>query len=257
MALITFTAGTTIVSDDIDSNFALCVLTDTSKTITVTHTWSASQTMTGIVFSTSLASATALATPSAYSATQCTVFASTVSGAVLMGYGTTGDVTLKNRAGTSVLYVGPNTTTVTMAGALVVTGAVSGVTDLTVTNGASDTRITIGNATDASSAGVRYLVTSTKYNWLVGAQFVTDNGFEIIPSTATGGTTFTTPVFKITQAGVCTVTSSITTGAPNGGTAAAWKLGTVSVTSPTSPNRTIELDVAGTIYYLHAKTTNN
>ncbi len=50
---------------------------------------------------------------------------------------------------------------------------------------------------------------------------------------------------------------SYTSGAPNGGTAAAWKFGVVSVTSPTSPNRTIELDVAGTIYYLAAKTTNN
>jgi hypothetical protein len=54
-----------------------------------------------------------------------------------------------------------------------------------------------------------------------------------------------------------TLGSSITTSAPSGGTAAAWKLGTVASVSPTSPNRTIELDVGGTIYYLHAKTTNN
>lgn len=51
--------------------------------------------------------------------------------------------------------------------------------------------------------------------------------------------------------------TNITTGAPAGGTAAAWKLGTVAVVSPTSPNRTIEVEVGGTIYYLHAKTTNN
>lgn len=61
----------------------------------------------------------------------------------------------------------------------------------------------------------------------------------------------------LTTAGALTLASSITTSAPNGGTAAAWKLGTVAVVSPTSPNRTIELDVAGTIYYLAAKTTNN
>jgi hypothetical protein len=47
------------------------------------------------------------------------------------------------------------------------------------------------------------------------------------------------------------------TGAPNGGTAALWKLGTVAVQTPTSPNRTIEVDIAGTIYYLAAKTTND
>jgi hypothetical protein len=53
------------------------------------------------------------------------------------------------------------------------------------------------------------------------------------------------------------LTGSITTGAPSGGTAAAWKLGTVASVSPTSPNRTIELDVAGTRYFLAAKTTND
>lgn len=51
--------------------------------------------------------------------------------------------------------------------------------------------------------------------------------------------------------------TAIKTGAPSGGTAASWKFGTVAAVSPTSPNRTIELDVGGTIYYLAAKTTNN
>jgi hypothetical protein len=54
-----------------------------------------------------------------------------------------------------------------------------------------------------------------------------------------------------------TIASSLTTAAPSGGTAAAWKLGTVATVSPTSPNRTIEVDIGGTIYYIHAKTTNN
>jgi hypothetical protein len=50
---------------------------------------------------------------------------------------------------------------------------------------------------------------------------------------------------------------SVKTAAPSGGTAANWKLGTVATVSPTSPNRTIEVDIGGTIYYIHAKTTNN
>jgi hypothetical protein len=54
-----------------------------------------------------------------------------------------------------------------------------------------------------------------------------------------------------------TIASSLTTAAPSGGTAAAWKLGTVASVSPTSPDRTIEVDIGGTIYYIHAKTTNN
>jgi hypothetical protein len=61
----------------------------------------------------------------------------------------------------------------------------------------------------------------------------------------------------IAVAGGIINTGSLTTGAPSGGTAAAWKLGTVASVSPTSPNRTIEVDIGGTIYYIHAKTTNN
>lgn len=57
-------------------------------------------------------------------------------------------------------------------------------------------------------------------------------------------------------AGVTTV-QSITTNTPAGGTSGVWKLGVAAVVSPTAPNRTVELDIGGTIYYLHAKTTNN
>jgi hypothetical protein len=73
-------------------------------------------------YTTNLKSTTALATPSALSATQATEFASTVSGAAIMGFGTTNDVSLMNRAGTVVLGVGPNTTTVNMTGLLTVSG---------------------------------------------------------------------------------------------------------------------------------------
>lgn len=65
-------------------------------------------------------STTALATPSALAATALNSFASTVSGGVLMGFGTTGDVTLKNRAGTDVAYVGANATTFNVVSAGVI-----------------------------------------------------------------------------------------------------------------------------------------
>lgn len=64
--------------------------------------------------------------------------------------------------------------------------------------------------------------------------------------------------FRLSTAGDLLIGSgSVTTAAPAGGTAAPWRFGVVSVTSPTSPNRTIELDVNGTLYFVHAKTTNN
>jgi hypothetical protein len=73
---------------------------------------------TSVTFTTNLISTTALATPAALAATQFTGFASTVSGAAIMGYGTTNDVSLMNRAGTVVLGVGPNTTVVNIPGSL-------------------------------------------------------------------------------------------------------------------------------------------
>lgn len=80
---------------------------------------------TSITYTTRLTTITAAATPSALTVTTGTVFASTVSGATLMGFGSTGDVTLKNRAGTDVLVVTSNTLNMTAAGAFAVTGAIS------------------------------------------------------------------------------------------------------------------------------------
>lgn len=51
--------------------------------------------------------------------------------------------------------------------------------------------------------------------------------------------------------------ASVKTDAPAGGTSGTWKLGVAATVSPTSPNRTIEVDIGGTIYYIAAKTTND
>jgi hypothetical protein len=60
----------------------------------------------------------------------------------------------------------------------------------------------------------------TKFNFMVAAQQNVDNGFEITPSTGVGGSTFTTPVFKILNTGVATFISSATATAfiPSGAT---------------------------------------
>jgi hypothetical protein len=90
---------------------------------------------------------TATATPSAFVVTSFDGFSSTVSGAAIMGFGTTNDVTLMNRAGTPVLGITANTTGVTMAGALAITGGLSGVTTL-----AASGVTTLTDATDSTSA---------------------------------------------------------------------------------------------------------
>jgi hypothetical protein len=83
-----------------------------------------------------------------------------------------------------------------------------------------------------------------------------------------GGTTSSFPALKRSSASLIVrladdtanaalESASLKTDAPTGGTAATWKLGTVATVSPTSPDRTIEVDIGGTIYYISAKTTND
>ena len=88
-----------------------------------------------------------------------------------------------------------------------------------------------------SNSGVGYLSTLTSANLILRTNATTALTLDTSQNAIFAGT--------------------IRTAAPVGGTAASWKLGTVATVSPTSPNRTIEVDIGGTIYYIHAKTTNN
>jgi lysophospholipase L1-like esterase len=63
--------------------------------------------------------------------------------------------------------------------------------------------------------------------------------------------------YKLQVTGNIYNTGSITTGAPSGGTNKPWKIGEAATVSPTSPNRTIRVEIDGTVYYIHAKTTND
>jgi hypothetical protein len=63
--------------------------------------------------------------------------------------------------------------------------------------------------------------------------------------------------FKLDVNGTARFSSTITTAAPSGGTAKPFKIGNVATVTPTSQNRTIEIEIDGTTYYLTAKTTND
>jgi hypothetical protein len=63
--------------------------------------------------------------------------------------------------------------------------------------------------------------------------------------------------FTLQVTGAIYNTTTITTGPPTSGTAKPWRLGEAATVSPTSPNRTIRVEIDGTVYYLHAKTTND
>jgi hypothetical protein len=88
-----------------------------------------------------------------------------------------------------------------------------------------------------SNSGVGYLSTLTSANLILRTNATTALTLDTSQNAIFAGT--------------------VRTAAPSGGTAASWKLGSVATVSPTSPNRTIEVDIGGTIYYIHAKTTNN
>ena len=103
---------------------------------TVGATTATTASFTGTTFTLDQKSNTAFATPGALTATGSRSFASTVSGAAYMGFGTTNDVALMNRAGTVCLGVGPNTTAINIpgtlaSGALTVTGAITATSEIT------------------------------------------------------------------------------------------------------------------------------
>lgn len=56
-------------------------------------------------------------------------------------------------------------------------------------------------ANTGGNAGVEILTASDKHSFLLGAQYNINNGFEITPSTATGGTTFSTPAVAVLSSG--------------------------------------------------------
>jgi len=177
-----------------------------------------------------------------------------------------GQITLASSG--SVNVTDTTASTSTSSGALVVSGGVGvagaiyaggalnvlrsgGDNQAVFGDGSRDTNIQMkstGNVSGnvlAFDSGVRLTVGATTP---FGAYVTLYNGVGI--NTAT-------PSVALDVVGAIKCTTNITTGAPSGGTAASWRLGSVATVSPTSPNRTIEVDIGGTIYYIHAKTTNN
>ena len=101
-----------------------------------------------------------------------------------------------------------------------------------------------------------------------GAFLMTNSAVNDFNRLVFGGTTSSFPALKRSSASLIVrladdtanaalESASLKTDAPTGGTSGTWKLGVAATVSPTSPNRTIEVDIGGTIYYLSAKTTND
>ena len=109
-------------------------------------------------------------------------------------------------AGTEVLPIVQSSTTKQVsvanltAGRTVGTGALNTTGKITVNlDGAVGMRL--NNTTGGAGQGIEMLTSTSKYSWLLGAQYNVNDGFEITPSTAVGGTSFTTPAFKVEYVG--------------------------------------------------------
>jgi len=144
--------------------------------------------------------------------------------------------------------------TSTSTGALVVSGGVGVAGALYVGSKgqfqSNDDALSLKYSTDGGACLLAWKNTSGTTLWSIGGGIDTRQDELVFRRT-------TTTVLNLDSSNNATFAGNIKTAAPAGGTAAAWKLGTVASVSPTSPNRTIEVDIGGTIYYIHAKTTNN
>jgi hypothetical protein len=171
-----------------------------------------------------------------------------------------------------ITIAGTTASTTTSSGALVVGNGTSGGLGVggAVNIGGS---LTVTGTADSSIAGLLYVSSTAESNNTTTGAIITLGGVGVGKRIHSGGGLTTNgdndthislvrngtinigPDASVTPTLV--ISSGIKTAAPSGGTAANWKLGTVASVSPTSPNRTIEVDIGGTIYYIHAKTTNN
>jgi len=135
----------------------------------------------------------------------------------------------------------------------------SGFTYLTV-NGSSYGAIELRNA-GSSRASFYHDGSNLLLNASTGGTVFGTAGIERMRITSAGeilmNTSSDAGAYVLQVAGAIYNTTTLTTGAPTSGTAKPWRLGEAATVSPTSPNRTIRVEIDGTVYYLHAKTTND
>jgi hypothetical protein len=142
------------------------------------------------------------------------------------------------------------------AGGITVDAGTSAMRDVTTTGNVTSVSATgdilhiLDRLANTNNAALQ-LKTNGTVDWLIGGRGTGDSDLHLF---AFGLSADALTVSRAT--GNATFAASISTGAPSGG-AAAWKLGIANAVSPTSPNRTVTVEIAGTVYYLAAKTTNN
>jgi hypothetical protein len=83
---------------------------------------------------------------------------------------------------------------------------------LSVVNTGDNSRISIGDTASSTYSTLLMYGGSGKYNFQLGVQTNVNNAFEITPSTATGGTTFSTPALVVYSNGTVSHRSTVSVG---------------------------------------------
>jgi len=150
-----------------------------------------------------------------------------------------------------------------------VSGAGSFTNIITLNTSAADTVSLIVNGNTGSGVRQRFInqASSGFYNWQIGTSISAVNQFEILPSTAIDGTTFTTPVFKISTAGAATFSSSVTATSfiKSGGTSSQYLMadgsvttgGALTITNRQTASYTLVLTDADKLVEMNVATANN
>lgn len=173
-----FTTGTTRVATYPDADI-------TVAGINRAQTWTATQTFAGID-ATSIGATTrgtglftTLGANGIISATSGTAASSTTTGSLVV----TGGVGISGAA-----YVGGLLNVADIGTVGPASGGATSANVLTLQNNTAGTCLRLATNT------------GTIYNWIVGSEFTNANEFEVTPSTATGGSTFSTPAIRIAGA---------------------------------------------------------
>lgn len=268
MAYTNWATSDLITAAKLNNDNSVSVGTDTARTITVTHTWTASQTFTGgwtaaAACTVTVASATAFAvgrqgatdpallvhssTASQATGIQITGKAAASGAAIaVISSGTNENLTIDAKGSGSITLGGTST------GAIVLTRGTTLSAALTYGG------VTLSNA--VTGTGNMVLSASPTFTGTINASGALFGGLVGLPD----GSASAPAIYQAsnTDVGIYFASSELSVTINNSTKLSVGASGiaignTVNAVSPTSPNRTITMVIGGTTYYLHAKTTND
>lgn len=229
MPLTTLVAGNTIAAATLNNNFGLCVLEDTSTTITVTHTWSASQT-----FSAGWTAAAA-----------CAITAASATAFAVGRQGTTDPVLLVHSS-TASQATGIKITGAAAAGGVALAAISSGTNEALTIDAKGSGTITLG----ATSTGAITLTRATTisaaltYGGVTLSNAVTGTGNMVLSASPT--LTGTAIAASLTLSGTLALAGATVSGTPTWSSSQAITLSTAAQPNVTSVGTLTSLLVGNT-----------